>query len=140
MPGCRYVEEIGLATMLMAKRPASVTPEGNLREHVTHTPLPSANKAACSGFEAQRRCHQKSKTGVSVARKKDLCPPKIKRKSLSRLFERLRGCSIVSAPGQKALKDMRPTHFTYPAPPPKQGSGSGSLGLVEANFPLLNTN
>ena len=27
----------------------------------------SANKAARSGFETQRRCHQESKTGVSVA-------------------------------------------------------------------------
>ena len=40
-----------------------VAPEVNLREHVTCTPLPSANKAAYSGFETQRRRHQKSKTG-----------------------------------------------------------------------------
>ena len=39
----------------------------NLREHVTRTPPPSANKAAHSGIETQRRRHQKSKTGVSVA-------------------------------------------------------------------------
>ena len=31
-------------------------------------------------LENQRRRHQKSKTGVSVAPQKDLCPPKIKRK------------------------------------------------------------
>ena len=30
---------------------------------------PSANKAADSGFETQRRCPQKSKTGVSMAPK-----------------------------------------------------------------------
>ena len=62
MTACRYVEEIS--------RSAGVTPEVNLREHVPHTPLPSVNKAAHSGFESQRRCHQKSKTGVSVAPQK----------------------------------------------------------------------
>ena len=30
-------------------------------------PLPSVNKASHSDFETQGRCHQKSKTGVSVA-------------------------------------------------------------------------
>ena len=34
--------------------------------------LPSVNKAAHSGFEIQRRHHQKSKTGVSVAPQKGL--------------------------------------------------------------------
>ena len=34
-------------------------------------------KAAHSGFETQRRCHQKSETGVSVAPKMNMCPPKI---------------------------------------------------------------
>ena len=38
---------------------------------------PGANKAAHSGFETQRRRHQKSKTGASVAQQKDMCPPKI---------------------------------------------------------------
>ena len=33
-------------------------------------PPPSMNKAANSGFETQRRRHQKSKTGVSVASQK----------------------------------------------------------------------
>ena len=35
------------------------------------------NKAAHSGFEIKRRRHQKSETGVSVAPKMDMCPPKI---------------------------------------------------------------
>ena len=35
-------------------------------------PPPRVNKAAHSGFESQRRCHQKSKTGVSVASQKGL--------------------------------------------------------------------
>ena len=57
MPGHGYVEEIHLAVMLAAKRLAGVTPEVNLRQPVTCMPLPSANKAAHSGFETQRRCH-----------------------------------------------------------------------------------
>ena len=76
MPGCRYVEEISSAAMLAAKRSAGVTPEVNLREHVTGTPLQFANKAAHSGFETQR-CHQKSKTGYQWPHKENLCPPKI---------------------------------------------------------------
>ena len=77
MPGRRYVEEIASAAMLATRRSAGITPEVNLREHVTCTPPPSTNKAAHSGSETQRRHHQKSKTGVSVVpTKKDLCPPK----------------------------------------------------------------
>ena len=57
--------------------------------NVTCTPLPSANKAADSGCETQKRCHQKSKTGVSVPHKKDLCPPKIKKKELDVLFSNI---------------------------------------------------
>ena len=40
-------------------------------------PLSSKNKAAHSGFETQRRRHQKSKTGVSVAPQKGLMSSKI---------------------------------------------------------------
>ena len=58
MPVHSYVEENGSAAMLATKRSAGVTPEVNLREHLTCTILPSANKAARSGFETQRRCHQ----------------------------------------------------------------------------------
>ena len=35
MPGRRYVEEIGSAAILAAKRLAGVAPEVNLREHLT---------------------------------------------------------------------------------------------------------
>ena len=45
MSGCRCVEETGLAAMLAAKRSAGVPPKVNLGKRVTHTPLPSANKA-----------------------------------------------------------------------------------------------
>ena len=68
---CRYVEEIGLAAMMAAKRLASVTPEVDLRECVTRTP----NKDAHSGFETQRRYQKKSKIskiGVSVVPQKGL--------------------------------------------------------------------
>ena len=63
MPAHRYVEETGLAAILATKRSAGVTPEVNLREYVTCMPLLSANKAAHSGFENQRKHHQKAKTG-----------------------------------------------------------------------------
>ena len=69
MPAHRYVEENGSTAMLATNRLAGVAPEVNFREHVTHTPLSNANKAAHSGFETQ-----KSKIGVSVVHKKDLCP------------------------------------------------------------------
>ena len=64
MPTHRYVEENGLTAMLAAKRSAGVASEVNLRECVICNPPPSTNKAAHSGFETQRRCHQKSKTGI----------------------------------------------------------------------------
>ena len=51
MPAHRYIEENGSAAMLAAKKWAGVTPEVNLREHVTPMPLPSTNKATHSGFE-----------------------------------------------------------------------------------------
>ena len=55
---CKYVDENGLAAMLAAKRSAGVTPEVNLREPISCMPQPRVNKAAHSGFETQRRCHQ----------------------------------------------------------------------------------
>ena len=68
----KYVEMIGLAAMLAAKRSAGVTPEVNLRECVTHAPLLSMNKATHSGFETHNKHQKKSKTGVSVAPLKGL--------------------------------------------------------------------
>ena len=80
MPAHRFVEEISTVAMLAAKRLAGVTPEVNLREHETHTSQPSMNKATHSGFETQRRHHQKFKTGVSVAPQKTLISSKIKKR------------------------------------------------------------
>ena len=54
----------GWAAMLAAKRLAGVAPEVNLRKHLTHMPPLSMNKIVHSGFETQRRHHQKSKTGL----------------------------------------------------------------------------
>ena len=59
MPARRYMEENGLAAMLVTKRSADVTPEVNLMECIMHKPLPRANKAANSGFEPHRRHHLK---------------------------------------------------------------------------------
>ena len=74
MPAHRYVEEDKLAAIPATKRSAGVTPEVDLGEHVTHMPPSSVNKATHSGFETQRRCHQKSKTGgYQWPHKKDLC-------------------------------------------------------------------
>ena len=77
MPTHSYVEQNGSDARLAAKRLAGVTPEVNIREHVTCIPPASANKAAHSCFETQRRCHQqKSKTCVSVAPQKGLMSSK----------------------------------------------------------------
>ena len=64
----------GLAAMLALYTGKGVAPEVNLREHISHTPPQSLNKAVHSGFETQRRHHQKSKTGVSVAPQMKMCP------------------------------------------------------------------
>ena len=56
--------------MLAFKRSAGVAPQVNLRECVTCMSLPSVNKAAHSDFGTQKRCNQKSKTGVSVVSQK----------------------------------------------------------------------
>ena len=61
---------------LATKRSTGVAPEVNLRERISHMPPPSANKAAHSGFETERRRHQKSKIGVSMAPQKGLMSSK----------------------------------------------------------------
>ena len=67
-----------LAAMLAVKRSVGVTPQVNLKEHTSRTPLPSVHEGTHSAFENQRRHQQKSETVVSVASQKDMCPPKIK--------------------------------------------------------------
>ena len=56
-----------------------------IRVHVSCTPPPSANKAAHSGFQTQRRCHQKSKTGVSVGRESTYVLQKLKQENRFRV-------------------------------------------------------
>ena len=58
-----------------------------LRQCATCMPLPSMKKTVRSGFETQRRRHQKSKTGVSVVPQKGLVFSKIfwKKKSTSQI-------------------------------------------------------
>ena len=72
MTAGRYVKENGLTAMLATKRSVGVTPEVKLRKCVTLMPLSIVNKAAHSGLETKKRHHQKSKTGVSVAKQKGL--------------------------------------------------------------------
>ena len=81
---------------LAAKRLAGVTPEVNLRECISHTPPPSANKAAHSGFEIQR-CHQ-------WPHKKDLCPPKFFLKRCTNFNSLVNSSLILSS------------HFSLPPP------------------------
>ena len=64
--------------MVANKRSAGVTPEMNLRECVTHMPLPSSNKAAHPGFETQRRLHQNR--GISGTTKRTHVLQKFKKK------------------------------------------------------------
>ena len=64
----RYLEENGLAAMLAANRSAGVTPEVNLRTHVTHIPLPNANKAAHSSLKTQRRHNPNRGTNDPIKR------------------------------------------------------------------------
>ena len=59
------MSENSLAAMLAAKRSLGVTPEVNLRECIPPMPLPSANKAAHSGFENRGNITKSPKTGVS---------------------------------------------------------------------------
>ena len=61
MPACRHVEENSSAVKLATRRFAGVAP--------------NVNKTAHSGFETQRRCHQNSKKGVSVAQQEDGVDP-----------------------------------------------------------------
>ena len=61
-----------LAAMLDIYTSRGVTPEVNIRECISCMPPQSLNKAAHSGFETQRRHHQKSKTGHKWPHKKGL--------------------------------------------------------------------
>ena len=64
-----------------AKRLVCVAPEVDLGECTLHSLLQKSELGRThSGFETKKRRHLKSKTGVPAAPKKDMCPPKIKKK------------------------------------------------------------
>ena len=67
MPARKYVKENSSAVMLATKRSTGAELEVNLWDRISRMPLPSENKTAHSGSETQRRRHQKSETGISVA-------------------------------------------------------------------------
>ena len=65
---------------------SNVEDRQNAHNFSTHcTPLPNANRVVHSGFETQRRRHQKSKLGVSVAPQKGLMSSKIKKNNSGKL-------------------------------------------------------
>ena len=110
MPARRYVEENGSAAMLATKMSAGVAPEVNLRERV-YMLLPSVNKAAHSGCDTHRRCHQKSRTGASVAPQKDLCIPKksykkLKKKQFTNCCEEIFFCISGSSSGLSLILNV----------------------------------
>ena len=65
--------------MLAVKRSAGVAPEVDLYLCTLHLLPQKANKAEPT-LVLKPRNHQKSKTGVPLAPKKDMCPPKILKK------------------------------------------------------------
>ena len=78
MPGCKYVEEIGLVTMLTTMRSAGVTLEVNLREHVTHMLLPSVNKAATLALKPRGNIRVQNR-GISGPAKRTYVLQKVKK-------------------------------------------------------------
>ena len=61
--------------MLGVKMSAGVAPEVNLR-NLLHADNKAMHAIDPPSFETKDRHHQKSKTGVSIAIQKYLCPPK----------------------------------------------------------------
>ena len=80
--------------ILAVKRLAGVTPEVNLMDCILYIPLPSVNKAANSGFETQRRHHQKSETGTPLTPQKGL---------MSSIFFKKKGPHIYTICGRNQL-------------------------------------
>ena len=100
--------------MLAVKRSAGVASEVNLRECEKCMPPTSMNKAAHSGFDTQRRHHQKSKTGVSVAPQKGLMSSKnLKQKTkklLSQYFEISLNINVTGPPGALTFNRDQRSH------------------------------
>ena len=67
-----------LAAMLALYTGKGVTPEVNLKEHISPTPLQSSNKAEITlALKSRGDVTRSPKTGVSVAPQMDMCPTKI---------------------------------------------------------------
>ena len=66
---CKYVDQNGSVALLpplpLSKRSAGVTPEVNLSNPL-HADNEACKQGIHPGFEAQGRCQNKSKIGVSV--------------------------------------------------------------------------
>ena len=65
----KYADQKGSKAMLAVERSAVTTAEVNLRNPF-HAVKEAGKLGFHPGFEAQGRCHQKSKTGVSVTQRK----------------------------------------------------------------------
>ena len=77
LPLLHACSEYDQLPMLVVKRLAGVAPEVNLRNPL-HIGEEAHKPGIHPGFETQDRCHQKSKTGVSVASQKRLVSSKKK--------------------------------------------------------------
>ena len=79
---CKYVDKNGSAAMLAILRSAGVTLKVDPRNPL-HAGAEAQKQGVHPGFGTQGRCHQKSKTGVSVASQKGLTFSKIFFKKLT---------------------------------------------------------
>ena len=70
------MEEINSAAMLAAKRSVGVTPEMNLREHVTCMPSPMLIRLPTLALKPRGDVTRSPKQGYQWPHKKDFCPPK----------------------------------------------------------------
>ena len=109
MPARKHVEDNRSTAMLATKRSTGVTPEMNLREYVTYRALLIRNKVDHFGIEIQRKCHQRSKSGVPVTHKKT--------HDLLKYFKNLINCSYLHYNSDLLEKFKCPTmlyHFGNP--------------------------
>ena len=73
IPASRYEEEDSLAAIPATKMSEGVAPEMNLREHVTHMPPPSVNKATRLALKPIGDVSRSPKQGYQWPHKKDFC-------------------------------------------------------------------
>ena len=100
MPAGSYLEDNSLCAMLATKRLADIAPDVNFRDLCM--PMPNVNKAADSGFETQRRHHQKSKNRLSLAHKKTYV---LERFYKQKTFKK-KNCSFFDLPVDTAVQEV----------------------------------